>query len=108
MLIRRLTLTAFATLFTALSSFALIANAATHATPALADQDDHAYRQHDRDHGDRGSDWNRGRGYDNRDWNRGRYDGNGDRGRWNGGDRDRGRRDYHGDRRDRDHDRDHY
>ena len=117
MLIRRLTLTAFAALFAVVSSFALVANAATHAAPALADQDDH-YRNQDHRYygGDRNwnnnrnngnNDWNRGRNYNNNDWNRGRNYNNGDwnRGRnYNNGDWNRGRRN---DRDDRPHDRDH-
>ncbi|HTJ24640.1 MAG TPA: hypothetical protein VMA36_00625 [Candidatus Limnocylindria bacterium] len=90
MLIRRLTLAAFASLVTAASSTALVANAAQHATPALADQDDYGYYQprHDRD--DRRRDDGR------RDWSDGRYGGESRYGRGYQGD----------DRRDRRHDRD--
>jgi translation initiation factor IF-2 len=114
MLIRRLTLTAFAALFAVVSSFAL------HATPALADQNDRGnYRNHDHNYGgDRNGnygrnynngDWNRGRNNNNGDWNRGRYDNRGgdwNRGRYDnrGGDWNRGRHDYRGDHP---HDRDH-
>ena len=51
MLIRKLTLAAFAIFGTTTSSLALLANAAQHATPALADQNDYGYdrQRHDRD-----------------------------------------------------------
>jgi hypothetical protein len=79
MLIRRLTLVAFALFATAASSLALIGNAAQHARPALADQRDHGHYQqrHDsrRSYGDS---------------RRSSYDGRGNRGNNNSRGRDHG------------------
>jgi hypothetical protein len=67
MLIRKLTLAAFAIFATATSSLALIGNAAQHAAPALADQRDHGHnQQRDNRRGD-----NRRSSYDGRQGNRG-------------------------------------
>jgi hypothetical protein len=60
MLIRRLTLVAFALFATATSSLALIA------TPALADQRDHGRYQQHQDRGGRGHGYSQDHGYNNR------------------------------------------
>jgi hypothetical protein len=98
MLIRKLTLTAFASFVTVAGSMALVA------TPVLADQDDYGYyHHHDRDDPRRDDE-------QRRSWNEGRYDSDGtwyergyrgDDGRGDGDDHRHHRRD----RYDRDRDR---
>jgi hypothetical protein len=69
MLIRRLTLVAFALFATATSSLALVANAAQHAVPALADQRDHGRYQQHQDRGGRGHGYSQDHGYNNHGYN---------------------------------------